>query len=151
MNPKTFHSCRWILFALLILVCASITGGSSSALAGGEEWRPVDAADIALKTPIVDPNADAEAIFWDIRVDDGGENDLVLSHYVRIKIINDRGREKYSKIDIPYINGVKIKDVAARTIKADGSIVELVKDDIIEKTVVKTSGLKLRTKTFAFP
>jgi len=70
MNPKIFHSCRWILFALLILVCASITGGSSSALAGGEEWRPVDAADIALKTPIVEPNADAEAIFWDIRIDD---------------------------------------------------------------------------------
>jgi len=151
MNPKTFHSCRWILFALLILVCASITGGSSSALAGGEEWRPVDAADIALKTPIVDPNADAEAIFWDIRIDDGGENDLVLSHYIRIKIFTDKGRDEHSKIDIPYVGGTKIKDVAARTIKPDGTIVELAKEDIIEKTVVKVSGLKLRTKTFAFP
>src|ERR1043165_8582510 len=151
MNPKTFHSCRWILFALLILVCASITGGSSSALGGGEEWRPVDAADIALKTPIVDPNADAEAIFWDIRIDDGGENDLVLSHYIRIKIFTDKGRDEHSKIDIPYVGGTKIKDVAARTIKPDGTIVELAKEDIIEKTVVKVSGLKLRTKTFAFP
>ena len=35
-------------------------------------WRPVDPADIALKAPIVEPDADAEAIFWDIRVDDGG-------------------------------------------------------------------------------
>ena len=118
---------------------------------GGEEWRPVDAAHLALKAPAVEPNADAEAIFWDIRIDDGGYNDLVLSHYVRIKIFTERGRDQHSKVDIPYIGGIKIKDVAARTIKPDGSIVELVKDDIIEKMVVKVSGLKLRTKTFAFP
>ena len=103
------------------------------------------------RPPVVEPNADAEAIFWDIRVDDGGQNDLVLNHYVRIKIFTERGRDKHSKIDIPYIEGIKIKDVAARTIKPDGSIVELAKEDIIEKTVVKVSGLKLRTKTFAFP
>jgi hypothetical protein len=90
-------------------------------------------------------------MFWDVRVDDGGADDLVLQHYVRIKIFTENGRDKHSKMDIPYISGVKIKDIAARTIKADGSIVELAKEDIIEKTVVKVSGLKLRTKTFAFP
>jgi len=138
----------FILIALLVAPISPMLHGVSAA---GEEWRPVESADLALKAAVVEPNADAEAIFWDIRVDDGGENDLVLSHYVRIKIFNERGREKYSKIDIPYINGVKIKDVAARTIKPDGTIVELAKTDIIEKTVVKASGLKLRTKTFAFP
>lgn len=146
-SPKTFL----LVFVILTLLLVPIGPTLPDVSAAGEEWRPVESADLALKAPVVEPNADAEAIFWDIRVDDGGENDLVLSHYVRIKIFNDRGREKYSKIDIPYINGVKIKDVAARTIKADGTIVELVKDDIIEKMVVKTSGLKLRTKTFAFP
>lgn len=143
---------RLVLFTILIaLVFTSTFPRSASVLAVGEEWRPVDAADIALKAPIVEPNADAEAIFWDIRVDDGGANDLVLSHYVRIKIFNERGREKHSKIDLPYVGGIKIKDVAARTIKPDGSIVELAKEDILEKTVVKVSGLKLKTKTFAFP
>jgi len=142
-------------FLLLPLIVALLLGPIGTTLpsvaAAGEDWRPVDAADLALKAAVVEPNADSEAIFWDIRVDDGGESDLVLSHYVRIKIFNERGREKYSKIDIPYINGVKIKDIAARTIKSDGSIVELVKNDIIEKMVVKANGLKLRTKTFAFP
>lgn len=151
MKPKSFHSRGWILFAVLILVAASINVGSSKALAGGEEWRPVEAADIALKSPIVEPNADAEAIFWDIRIDDGGETDLVLNHYVRIKIFTEKGRDEHSKVDIPYLGGTKIKDVAARTIKPDGTIIELTKEDIIEKTVVKVSGLKLRTKTFAFP
>lgn len=150
MNLKPFPVSRWILFAASILLVVSITAGPN-ALAGGEEWRPVDPADLSLKSPIVEPNADAEAIFWDIRIDDAGENDLVLNHYVRIKIFTERGRDEHSKIDIPYLGGTKIKDVAARTIKPDGTIVELAKEDIIEKVVVKVSGLKLRTKTFAFP
>ena len=142
---------RLILPIVVIALIVTSTGTNWSAVhAGGEEWRPVDAADIALKAPVVEPNADAEAIFWDVKIDDGGYDDLVLSHYVRIKIFTERGRDKHSKVDIPYVGGVKIKDVAARTIKPDGSIVELTKDDIIEKTVVKVSGLKLRTKTFAF-
>lgn len=151
MNLKTFHSRCLILFAVLILVFASINAGSPKVLAGGEEWRPVEPADLALKTPVVEPNADAEALFWDIRVDDGGAYDLVLNHYVRIKIFTERGRDEHSKVDIPYAGNTKIKDVSARTIKADGTILELAKEDVIEKVVVKVSGLKLRTKTFAFP
>ena len=151
MNLKTFHSRRSILFTVLILVFASIKGGSPKVLASGEEWRPVEPADIALKTPVVEPNADAEAIFWDIRVDDGGAYDLVLNHYVRIKIFTERGRDEHSKVDIPYAGNTKIKDVAARTIKPDGTILELAKEDVIEKVVVKVNGLKLKTKTFAFP
>ena len=151
MNLKTFHFRRSIVFAVLILVFASINARLPQVLAGGEEWRPVEPADIALKTPVVEPNADAEAIFWDIRIDDGGAYDLVLNHYVRIKIFTERGRDEHSKVDIPYAGNTKIKDVAARTIKADGTIIELAKEDVIEKVVVKVNGLKLRTKTFAFP
>jgi len=149
MIPQSFR--RSILIPLLLVLVALISVDWSRVLAGGEEWRPVDAADVALKAAVVEPNADAEAIFWDIRIDDTGYDDLVLNHYVRIKIFTERGRDQHSKIDIPYVQGIKIKDVAARTIRADGSIVELAKEDIIEKTVVKVSGLKLRTKTFAFP
>src|SRR5690349_1729630 len=149
MNPQPL---RLLLFPLVIaLVISSTATNWSRVSAGGpEEWRPIDPADLALKTAVVEPNADAEAIFWDIRIDDGGQNDLVLNHYVRIKIFTERGRDQNSKIDLPYVDGIKIKDVAARTIKPDGTIVELGKEDIIEKTVVKVSGLKLRTKTFAF-
>lgn len=150
MNSQPSFCFRLFSF-LTVLLLISTCFNWSIVRAGGEEWRAVDPEDVALKAAKVEANADAEAIFWDIRIDDGGYSDLVLSHYVRIKIFNERGREKHSKMDIPYVNGVKIKDVAARTIKADGSIVELLKDDIIEKTVVKANGLKLKTKTFAFP
>lgn len=139
-----------LVTALGVLLLAAIRVGGLKAAAAVEDWRPVEPAELALKKPMVEPDADAEAIFWDIRVDDGGESDLVLSHYIRIKIFTDRGRELESKIDIPFFSGTRIKDVAARTIKPDGSIVELTKDDVVEKTVVKASGVKLKTKSFAF-
>src|SRR5260370_38245545 len=146
------RSSRLILIqALVVLVLRAGRVGGCKAAAGVEDWRPVEPAELAMKKPMVDPDADAEAIFWDIRVDVGGESDLVLSHYIRIKIFTDRGREQESKIDIPFFSGTKIKDVAARTIKPDGSIVELTKDDVVEKTVVRVSRVKLRTKSFAFP
>ena len=150
-HTSSHYILRPVLFLVIVALLVAPVGALRTRAAVGEDWRPIEASDLALKAPIVEPNADSEAIFWDIRVDDNRANDLVLSHYVRIKIFNERGRDKHSKIDIPYLNGTKIKDVAARTIKPDGSIVEVAQGDIIEKTMVKASGVKLRTKTFAFP
>ncbi len=100
----------------------------------------------------MEKDADAEALFWEVRVDDGGETDLVFTNYIRIKIFTERGRESQSKIDItPYNPYIKIKDVAGRTIKPNGEIVELKKEDVFEKTIVKAGDLKLKAKTFAMP
>jgi hypothetical protein len=135
------------LLVLLIFVAAT-------ALAGDNDWKPVDPAALALKAPVVEKEADAEALFWEVRVADeaeGGDPRTVLTHYIRIKIFTERGRESQSKIDIAYLGNVKIKDIAGRTIKADGSIVELKKEDIFERTIVKVSGLKMKAKSFALP
>jgi Domain of Unknown Function with PDB structure (DUF3857)/Transglutaminase-like superfamily len=122
--------------------------------ASGDEWRPVDPAELASKVPIVEKDADAEAIFWDVRVDDSTE-DLVLNHYIRIKIFTDRGKDTQSKVQIPFGNffgeEIRIKDIAARTIKADGSIVELTKEDVFETTQIKVGGVKVKVKSFAVP
>jgi hypothetical protein len=145
---------HFLLRALLITLSLALTTtslGWSKAAADVVEWRPIDPSDLILKAPVVEPDADAEALFWDIRVDDGGDDDLVLSNYIRIKIFTERGREKHSKVDIPFLSGTKIKNVAARVIKPDGSIVVLAKEEVVEKTVIKISGLKLRTKSLVFP
>lgn len=142
-----------VLFSRLLpcaLVFAVLVAAWDSVSASSDEWLPVSPDDLVLKAPKVEPGADAEAIFWDIRIDDGGESDLVLSHYVRIKIFTERGREQQSKIEIPFFKGRKIKDVAARTIKPDGSTAEVAKADIIEKEIVNLKGFKLKSKTFAF-
>jgi len=139
-----------LLFSILCLAT-----GLPSVVFAGDEWRPVDPADLALKTPVVEKDADAEALFWEVRVDDNPEGNLIFSHYIRIKIFTERGRESQSKIDIPFGtffgSNIKIQDIAARTIKPDGSIVELQKSDIFERTIVKSSGLKVKAKSFAMP
>ena len=135
--------------SLLTLVCL-VYFLPASALAGGDEWKPIDPADLALKAAVVEKDADAEAIFWEVKLDDSTE-DLIFSHYVRIKVFTDRGRESQSKIDIQYYGSYQIKDIAARTIKPDGSIVELKKADIFERTIVKLSGAKVKAKSFAMP
>src|SRR5918911_3818508 len=118
----------------------------------GDDWRPVTSAELALKTPKVEKDADAEAIFWEVRVDDSDTTDLVFNNYIRIKIFTERGRESQSKIDIvPFRANARIRDVSGRTIRPDGSIVELKKEDVFEKTIVKAGDLKLKGKTFAMP
>lgn len=122
-----------------------------TALAGDNNWREVTPAEIQMKKPMVEPDADAEAIFWEVRVDDGSTTDLIMKHYIRVKIFTERGREKYSKIDIPYIKGMKIKDIMARVVKADGSIVELAKTDVFDREIVKANNTKVKAKSFAMP
>src|SRR5687768_4295156 len=96
-------------------------------------WKPVTPAELAMKTPSVEPNADAEAIFWDVWLDDKKSNKLSYDHYVRVKIFTERGREKFSKFDIPFFKGRKVENVAARVIKPDGTIIELQPSDIFER------------------
>src|SRR5437588_746589 len=133
-------------------------GTQTNATGGDKDWKPIVPSELSMTAPTVEKDADAEALFWEVKVADevdGGEPRTVLQHYIRIKIFNDRGRESQSKIDImaPKVGDreIKITDIAGRTIKPDGSIVELKKEDIFERTIVKTSGLKVKAKSFAMP
>lgn len=144
-------------FAPPLLALVSLIFIAAPALAGDNDWKPIDPAELALKAPVVEKDADAEALFWEVRVEDKNEyeGDLVFQHYIRIKVFTERGRESQSKIDIPFGkffgNDIKIKDIAGRTIKPDGTIIELKKEDIFERTVVRTSGVKAKAKSFAMP
>src|SRR5256714_1883353 len=142
------------LACLLALAFAATTAFAR----GDKDWKPIDPSELSMSAPAVERDADAEAIFWEVKVADeadGGEPRTVLEHYLRIKVFTGRGRESQSKIDIlaPKVGGreIKITDIAGRTIKPDGTIVELKKEDIFERTVVKASGLKVKAKSFAMP
>lgn len=141
-----------LLLGLLLCLFAAFP---SSSRAFGDDWKPIEPAQLALKSATVEKDADAEALFWEVRIDDNPEGDLIFNHYIRVKVFTDRGRESQSKIDLPFGNiyggQTKIKDIAARTIKPDGSIVDLKKEDIFERTIVKLSGLKVKARSFAMP
>jgi len=119
-----------------------------------DDWKPVEPEQLALKAPTVEKDADAEAIFWEVRVMDEYDGTIprtVLSHYIRIKIFTDRGRESQSKIDIVYSRSTRISDIAARTIKPDGTVVPVKKEDVFDRTMAKVGGLKVQVKSFAMP
>lgn len=120
-------------------------------VAFADDWKPVNPADLVLKTPLVEPDADAEALLWEVRIDDSSPNELSLWNYLRVKIFTERGKESQSKIDIPYYSTTRIRDIAARVTKPDGSVVELKKDDVFERTIVKANGVKVKAKSFALP
>ncbi len=134
-------------------LCAfwTLTGTAAVFAGNNDTWKPVSPAELAMKESSIEKDADAEAIFWEVRVDDSSTDELALNHYIRVKIFNERGREKFSKIDIPYAKGMKIKNVMARIIKADGSIVEIAKEDVLERDIIKADGLKIKAKSFAVP
>ena len=123
---------------------------SATALAGDNNWKPVDPAQLALKASAVEKDADAEAIFWDVFAEISSSH-TVFTTYIRIKIFTERGRELHSSVDLPYLDKTKIEDVAGRTIKADGTIVELNNSAIFERTVVVAKGIKIKAKSFALP
>jgi Domain of Unknown Function with PDB structure (DUF3857) len=131
------------VFSLIIL-----SFGFSTSVFAFDDWKPVTQEELAQKTSKVEADADAEAIFWEVKVDDSGRG-LTISNYVRVKVFTDRGREKYSKIDIPYYKGTQITSISARVIKADGTILDVKKADVFDRDIVKTNGLKLKAKSFA--
>lgn len=138
---------------LLVLLTFVVCGGISIAPVthAGDDWRAVDPAELALKAPTVEKDADAEALFWEVRLDDSQPEEFSLRNYLRIKIFTERGKESQSKVDLPYLGSTRIKDIAARVIKPDGTIVELKKEDVFDRTIAKTSGIKLNAKSFALP
>jgi transglutaminase-like putative cysteine protease len=134
--------------ALLVLAAFALPASAA-------DWKPLDPAHLALKQPTIDPAAGAEALLWEVRIadelDTRGEPMTIYEHYLRVKIFTDRGREAFATVDIPFATGIDVRDVAARTVRADGSIVELKKSDIYERTIVKSNDLKVKVKSFAIP
>jgi hypothetical protein len=75
---------------LLSFVCFVVLV-TRTILAQQGEWREVSREEPQMKTSRVEPDADAEAIFWEVHVDDSSEYELVRKHYVRVKIFTERG------------------------------------------------------------
>ena len=85
--------------SVLVLVISLIA--ATPVLADINEWKPVDPTQLAQKAPQVEKDADAEVIFWDVRVRPEGEG-AALSHYIRIKIFTERGCESQGKVEFTH-------------------------------------------------
>ncbi len=125
---------------LLIWPAAAVADKNSRSYAF---YQPVTDAERQMKAPVVDPNAGVEALFWRVHVWDERFVQRVMHHYVRLKIFSEKGKEKASTIDISYGPQEYITDISGRTIKPDGTILELSKDAVRERDVIRAGGLKV--------
>jgi len=133
-------------FALLLAGAARIDAA---------DWKPIDPALLKLKQPRVEKDADAEAVFWEVRVEDdesSGYPRALLRQYLRIKIFTERGKQQQGQVDLEFSGpGMAFGDVAARTIKTDGTIVEVKDEDIHTRTLAQRGGERVKGVSFAFP
>jgi len=115
----------------------------------GDEWQPIDPAELKMTSEPLAPGAPAIYLYRQVDRHDTGRANTEYN-YLRIKILTEEGR-KYANIEIPY-QGQKsdISNIRARTIRPDGSIVNY-DGKVYEKTVVKAKGVKYMVKTFTMP
>jgi hypothetical protein len=148
VNPKSLP----LVALLLSSFCFVILGHGNPAAA--TKWKPVDPAELALTASTIQHDANAEILEWDMRIYDDVDvkpPNVVSEQYLRVKIYNGAGRDQQSNVELPCSDRVIVTDIEARTIKKDGTTVELKKGDIFMRDVVKTGGVKLKAMTFALP
>jgi hypothetical protein len=139
--------------ALAAVLPIAVVGVSAGVAAAGD-WDPITPAQLAMTKPRVDPAADVEALVWDVTVEHlifNDEPQTHYRHYLRLKVFSERGVETTKQVEIPFDDGTYVVDVAARTIKPDGTILEVKGSDIFERTLVKAGGRKVKAKSFAVP
>ncbi len=114
------------------------------------DWAAIDPAELQMKDLPEQPGAPAFVLFRQ-ETDD----DLKHAHYVyvRIKVLNEAGR-KYGDVQVPYFSYKRtefgVADVQGRTIHSDGTIVEF-KGKPMDKTIIKSKGVKQQVKAFSLP
>jgi uncharacterized protein DUF3857 len=141
MSGSPRHALLPILFCLLPLV--TLRSPASS----GDEWLPVTPEELKMTSEPKAPGAPAIYLYRQVDRDDVDSREY---NYARIKIFTEEGR-KLADIEIPFIKGAgNIKNIQARAIHPDGSIVNF-DGKIYEKMIVKAKGVKFVAKTFTMP
>jgi hypothetical protein len=133
------------------LLCVALLAGGAFAVArAADDWLPVSPADLALKDNPAEPGDDAMILYRSSSVDARKATiDGVLDEeYIRIKVFTQRGAEKEtSQRIIFYHEESNIKDIRARTIEPDGTVVNF-DGRTFEKMIEGAGDSRFMEKTF---
>lgn len=134
-------------FILSSLFCWLAFSALSISARAGDDWLPVTQEELKMTSEPKAPGAAAIYLYRQVdRNDDDGHEHV----YVRIKIFTEEGR-KYADVEIPFVKqSGTIDHVQARTIHADGSIINF-DGKTYDKMVVKAKGMQFLAKTFSLP
>src|SRR5271168_3928739 len=126
---KPSHKTPILLAATILVAALTLSGGSPAK----DDWLPVPPEDLALKDNPVSPGAHAMILYRENSIDAKQSSYI---EYDRIKIFTEEGK-KWGDVEIQFNkNSVDIKDVRARTIRPDGSVVDF-QGQVYEKEIVK--------------
>src|SRR5215813_8253345 len=133
----------------LLALALGITLPAARASSG---WKPISDVDLRMTAAeIGDPDADAAILFREGELDDDEAEGTSLKVYVRVKIFNERGR-RFADVQLPYrVDLGRISDVHARTVKPDGTPLDVEGKDIFDKLVATSGRHVWKAKTFSMP
>ncbi len=145
---------RMVKLALsLFCVATMLWLGFAEVMSAGDDWLPVSPEDLALKDNPANPGSNAMILYRRSHVDATRANIDGDSHeeYFRIKIFTQEGAKEEANQEIRFSKEESdIRDIRARTIHADGTVVKF-DGQVYEKTIEKTGENAYLAKTFALP
>jgi hypothetical protein len=156
MNPISARN-RGLVRALAALaVAACLVPRPASAGTTIEPFRPLTSEERALDRSQLDPDADAEILDWDVRIEDdflGNSWHSTRWTYVRVKVFTEHGRDDWTRVDLLSRLGsdLRVTELDGRTLQPDGSEVKLASREIHERTIDRLDGRKVRVKSFNLP
>lgn len=112
-------------------------------------WVPLTEQEKAIKEVPGNPGANAIELYYYELIDDNSYSNNAEWDYVRIKILTEKGKD-HADVSIPLDDGFHVRDLKARTIHPDGTMVDF-QGKVFEKTVIKGKGLNYQAATFTFP
>ena len=118
-------------------------------------WEPVTDAERSLTKGKIDPEAGLEALFWRVHILDeilsGGDLQRAVYHHLRLKIFNQAGKEQASAFQIVYGDTESVLSVEGRTVRPDGTVVELGRDGIRDREVFRVGRFRRKAKQITMP
>ena len=126
----------------------SLALGLASLAAHAQNWTPPTQEELQMTSEAEAPGAAAVCLSLDV-FDDYNKT-MTHTVYVRLKILNDKGRD-FADVEIPYGSGdLKVKAIEARTIHSNGAVVEF-SGKPYDKLIEKGKHVKYKTKVFTLP
>ena len=138
--------CFWIPAVLAAAVFAA-----AAPHARALDWLPVTEADRAASASKIDPEAGAEILYRMEQIDNGGTEGAMIEEYVRIKVFNEKGVRRVSKMQVYYDEHEVISWLDARVIKPNGAIINVDKKSFFDSKVVKFGDSPVQARAFTFP
>ena len=132
---------------LFVCICCAYFLVCATMPVKADEWQSISPAELQMTSVEEAPGAPAVILYRQVDRNDVDNHEF---NYLRIKILTEEGR-KYANVEIPFLKSNEdVHNIKARTIRADGSVVNF-EGKPIDKMIVKAKGVKYMAKVIVLP